>query len=67
VSERHKIYCLWRPYLCDATGDRVLALAVAAQCDFIVAHHRADFKLRTQGALRVMSPQQFLQSLKERK
>jgi predicted nucleic acid-binding protein len=45
----------------------VLALAVAAQCDFIVAHHRADFKLRTQGALRVMSPQQFLQSLKERK
>ena len=67
VSERHKIHYLWRPHLRDPKDDMVLELALAAQCDFIVTHNLADFKLRTQGALRVISPQQFLQFLKERK
>lgn len=67
VSERQKIRYLWRLHLRDPKDDMVLELALAAKCDFLVTHNLADFKLRTQGTLRVISPQQFLQSLKERK
>ena len=44
----------------------VLELALAAQCDYIVTHNLADFKISTQGILRVVTPAEFLRILEQR-
>ena len=66
VSEHHKIHYLWRPHLRDPKDDMVLELALAAQCDYIVTHNLADFKISTQGILRVVTPAEFLRILEQR-
>jgi len=43
LSERIKIFYLWRPGLRDPGDDMVLETAVAASADFIVTHNIKDF------------------------
>ena len=59
VAEQHRIYFLWRPFLCDPGDDMVLELAVAARAD-VVTHNLKDFGGVEQFGLRALSPRTFL-------
>ena len=61
VSE--KIYYLWRPFLSDPRDDRVLELAVTAECDFIVTFNKSDFRGVEQFGLEALTPQEFLRKI----
>lgn len=65
VAEGHPVHYLWRPHLNDPKDDMVLELALAAGCKYIVTHNLRDFRIQTRGALRVVTPGQFLKLLKE--
>ena len=39
-----EIHFLWRPFLSDADDDMVLELALAAGCQYIIAHNVKDFE-----------------------
>ena len=43
----------------------VLELALAADCKYIVTYNLRDFRIQTRGALRVLTPGEFLNLLKE--
>lgn len=65
VAEKHPVHYLWRPHLNDPKDDMVLELALAAGCKYIVTHNLRDFRIQTRGALRVLTPGEFLNLLKE--
>ncbi len=67
VSERHLIYFLWRPILKDPKDDMVLELAVTADADAIVTFNKADFKGTDKFGIRVITPQQLLKEIGDRK
>ncbi len=60
VSEKYKIYYLWRPQLRDAKDDMVLELAVAAKADAIVTYNRDHFLGVKRFGLSVISPRELL-------
>ncbi|PSB18210.1 hypothetical protein C7B65_16015 [Phormidesmis priestleyi ULC007] len=43
VAKHHQIFFLWRPYLPDPKDDRVLELAVKAECNYIITYNLRDF------------------------
>lgn len=65
VAEKHQVHYLWRPHLKDPKDDMVLELALAADCKYIVTYNLRDFRIQTRGALRVLTPGEFLNLLKE--
>lgn len=65
VAEKHPVHYLWRPHLKDPKDDMVLELALAADCKYIVTYNLRDFRIQTRGALRVLTPGEFLNLLKE--
>ena len=65
VAEKHPVHYLWRPHLKDPKDDMVLELALAADCKYIVTYNLRDFRIQTRGALRVLTPGEFLNFLKE--
>ncbi len=65
VAEKHQVHYLWRPHLKDPRDDMVLELALAADCKYIVTYNLRDFRIQTRGALRVLTPGEFLNLLKE--
>jgi hypothetical protein len=48
----------------DPGNDRVLELAVAAECDAIVTHNARDFGAATRFGIRVFSPDAVLQLIR---
>lgn len=60
VAKPQPIFYLWRPLLRDPSDDMVAELAVAAGCDAVVTHNRADFTELTRFGVRVLSPREFL-------
>ncbi len=65
VSERRRIFFLWRPFLRDPKDDMVLELAVEGEADLIVTHNVKDFTGVDQFGLRVVTPQAFLREIGE--
>ena len=65
IAEKHPVHYLWRPHLNDPKDDMVLELALAAECKYIVTHNLRDFRIQTRGALKVVTPGEFLKLLKE--
>ena len=65
VAEKHPVHYLWRPHLKGPKDDMVLELALAADCKYIVNYNLRDFRIQTRGALRVLTPGEFLNLLKE--
>ena len=63
VAHHRKIYYLWRPFLSDPGDDRVLELAVTAECDFIVTFNQSDFQGIEQFGLAAITPQAFLRKI----
>ncbi|RJP19971.1 MAG: putative toxin-antitoxin system toxin component, PIN family [Candidatus Omnitrophota bacterium] len=61
VSNRRKIFYLYRPYLRDADDDMVLELAVAAKCDFIITHNIKHFQGISHLGIRALTPKEFLE------
>jgi predicted nucleic acid-binding protein len=67
VSDRRKVYFLWRPYLRDPMDDMVLEAAVAGQCKYIVTFNTRHFAGVDRFGIRAMWPSDFLKILKEKK
>ena len=65
VSERRKIFYLWRPFLLDPKDDMILELAVAANCDFIVTYNKKDFQRAKEFEVEVITPREFLKRIGE--
>lgn len=63
VSEHHKIFFLWRPFLKDADDDMVLELAANAMCSHIVTFNVKDFLGSEQFGLKVTTPLEFLREI----
>lgn len=60
LSERIKVFYLWRPGLRDPGDDMVLETAVAAHADFIVTHNTKDFKGSDRFGIRAVTPGWFI-------
>ena len=64
VANRHQIFFLWRPFLCDPQDDMVLEVAVKAGCDVIVTYNQRDFAgVEETFQIRVVAPSEFLKSI----
>jgi len=60
LSERIKIFYLWRPGLRDPGDDMVLETAVAAKVEFIVTHNIKDFAGAERFGVRAVTPGWFI-------
>ena len=63
VSNRQKIFFLWRPFLRDPKDDMVLELAAAAGCDSLITFNTKDFAGIERFGLKAMTPQAFLRQI----
>ena len=59
-----EIFFHWRPFLADPGDDMILELAFAARCNYIVTHNVKDFRGCEQLGLAVVTPGEFLRSIK---
>jgi putative PIN family toxin of toxin-antitoxin system len=67
VSDRRKVYFLWRPFLRDAKDDMLLELAVAGRCRYVVTFNVRDFKGVEQFGMEAITPKDFLGRIGELK
>jgi len=63
VSDRRKIFYLWRPLLKDPKDDLMLELAVESSTDYIVTFNLSDFAGAERFGISVITPQQFLKTI----
>lgn len=56
MAKRQPIFFPWRPLLEDPKDDMIAEVAIAARCDAVVTHNRADFEELTKLGVRVLSP-----------
>ena len=60
ISEKRKIFYLWRPFLKDPKDDMVLELAVESESDYIISFNKKDFIGVDKFNLQVKTPKEFL-------
>lgn len=65
-GHRQAVFYLWRPLLNDPGDDMVVEVAVAASCNAIVTHNIKDFTRAKDLGLAVLTPGEFLVSLRTR-
>jgi predicted nucleic acid-binding protein len=65
VARRQNIFFLWRPLLRDPNDDMVAEVAVAAGSRTIVTHNVRDFAGVDKFGIEIVTPGEFLRSLKE--
>ena len=65
ISEKCKIFFLWRPFLKDAKDDFILELAVESQSDFIVTYNIKHFKGIEKFGIQAITPKEFLKIIEE--
>ena len=65
ISEKCKIFFLWRPFLKDAKDDFILELAVESQSDFIVTYNTRHFKGIEKFGIQAITPKAFLECIEE--
>ena len=56
---------MWRPSLRDPGDEFILELAVAARCGCVVTHNVKDFQGTERFGVQVLTPGEFLVSLRE--
>lgn len=64
VSSRRKVFFLWWPTLRDPGDEFILELAVEANCDAIVTHNVRDFVGAERFGVLVMTPGEFLKTVR---
>ncbi len=64
ISNRHKIFFLWRPVLKDPDDDFILELAVKCNA-IIVTWNIRDFKKAARFGINVVTPKEYLQQIGE--
>ncbi len=62
-----EIHFLWRPFLSDADDDMVLELAFAAGCSHIVTYNVRNFLGCDQFGIKVVTPRDFLNLIRDKK
>jgi putative PIN family toxin of toxin-antitoxin system len=60
VSDKRRIYYLWRPVLKDPKDDCILELAVESQCEFIITYNKKDFYNIEKFNVKAITPKEFL-------
>jgi len=65
ISEKRKIFYLWRPYLKDPKDDMILELAVESECDYIISFNKNDFAGVEKFNIQVVTPKEFLKIIGE--
>lgn len=65
VSEKCKVFFLWRPFLKDPRDDFILELAVESQCDFIITYNTKDFIGSENFDIKAITPKEFLKIIGE--
>ena len=65
ISEKCKVFFLWRPYLKDSRDDFILELAVESQCDFIITYNVKDFEGSENFKIKAITPKEFLELIGE--
>ncbi|MBI3125782.1 MAG: putative toxin-antitoxin system toxin component, PIN family [Ignavibacteriales bacterium] len=60
LSEKRKIFYLWRPFLKDPKDDMVLELAVESESDYVISFNKRDFTGIEKFNLQVITPKEFL-------
>jgi putative PIN family toxin of toxin-antitoxin system len=65
VGRKHEIHFLWRPRERDPKDDMVLEVAVAGQCDCIVAYNKRDFGEAKSFGIDLRTPKEFLKTIGE--
>lgn len=60
VAKWQPIFFLWRPLLSDPKDDMIAELAIAAGCDAVVTHNKADFDELAKLGVRVLRPAELL-------
>ena len=60
LSNRCKIFFLWRPILRDPSDEMVLEVAVASKSNFIVTFNKKDFIEAEKFGIVVVTPSEFL-------
>jgi predicted nucleic acid-binding protein len=65
AGHSQEIHFLWRPALNDPADEFILELAVAGRCPAIVTHNVRDFGGAKSFDIAVLTPGEFLRSLRE--
>jgi putative PIN family toxin of toxin-antitoxin system len=65
ISNHRAISFMWRPVLQDPDDDMLLELAVAAGNCCIVTFNKSDFRGAEQFGVRILTPKEFLNEIKE--
>ena len=60
ISNKRKIYFLWRPFLKDLKDDMVLEVAVESGSKYIITHNLKDFQGVEDFGIKALSPKEFL-------
>ncbi len=60
VSEKRKIFYLWRPQLKDPSDDFILELAVESRCRYIITFNKKDFERSNDFGIALATPKEFL-------
>ena len=67
LSNRKKVFFLWRPTLNDPNDEMVLEVAVASSVSFIVTFNKRDFSNASKFGILVLNPAEFLKILEIKK
>lgn len=67
LADRHPIFYLLRNHLKDADDDFILELAFSSRTDYIVTYNIKNFKTAKTFGIRIVTPQEFLQTIGDTK
>lgn len=65
LSNRCKIFYLWRPFLKDPKDDMVLELAIESQSDYIITYNKKEFKGSERFGIQTLTPKELLMKMGE--
>jgi len=65
VSQKCKIFFLWRPFLKDPKDDFILELAIESNSQYIITYNKKDFKDVHRLGIQVLTPKEFLEKIGE--
>lgn len=65
IANKRSIFYLWRPILNDPDDDFLVDLAVECQADYIITYNQKDLQPAETFGIKIVTPKQFLQEMRE--